>query len=753
MIQKPKWKSNFRVERHEPDQVFLFSDTDYYVLNGDIYYHLSPLFNGENTIEDVAKVLAHQFPFYKIHYAVNRLAQKGYLVENIANIYPEIESFCHYFGLDVASSYHKLVNTSLHIITLDNLDKTEFEDALKKMYIPITHSADEADLLVILTPDYLHPEVETIFNNIGNKKPWILIKPNGLIPWFGPLFETINAEKCWKCLSQRLGLYRRLEKTLQYQKQISTTFYPPVMPLPSLTNTIFNMAVMEILKWVLQGENSLLTNHVVTLNSKTLELNKHVFVKRPQCSHCGDPNLIINRTQQPIQLQSRPKMLTTDGSGYRSTTPEAVLEAYQHHISSITGVISYLVKYEGKVSHELINTYAAGVNIQFQATNYNNLRKMLKGGDGGKGTTPAQSKASALGEAIERYSGSFHGNEYFLKASYQELKNKAIHPNEFLNFSEQQYLNGQTFNRSTKSSTYNFVCPRFDETKIINWTPVWSLTNQVHKYVPTDYCYYGASGSNYSATPANSNGCAAGNNLEEAIIQGFMELVERDSVSIWWYNRLQRPLVDLASFNNNYINKLIAFYDTFDRDLWALDITTDLNIPSFVAISRRRSGAREDIIYGFGAHFDPQIALTRALTEVNQVLSSFAMVEGDVPPDFNEESHEWWYTATLNNQPYLAGDPTVPPLTLADYPVVKHTDLKDDVLYCIELARQNDLEVLVLDQTQPDVGLSVARVIVPGLRHFWRRLGPGRLFDVPVKMGWLTKPLTEEELNPYSVFI
>jgi oxazoline/thiazoline synthase len=39
-------------------------------------------------------------------------------------------------------------------------------------------------------------------------------------------------------------------------------------------------------------------------------------------------------------------------------------------------------------------------------------------------------------------------------------------------------------------------------------------------------------------------------------------------------------------------------------------------------------------------------------------------------------------------------------------------------------------------------------VIVPGLRHFYRRFAPGRLYDVPVKLGWRDRPLAEDELNP-----
>ena len=75
---------------------------------------------------------------------------------------------------------------------------------------------------------------------------------------------------------------------------------------------------------------------------------------------------------------------------------------------------------------------------------------------------------------------------------------------------------------------------------------------------------------------ADSNGCAAGNTLEEAIVQGFLELVERDSYAIWWYNRLQRPEVDLSQFDDSYVRDLQIQLAETGRRLWVLDITSDL---------------------------------------------------------------------------------------------------------------------------------------------------------------------------------
>jgi ribosomal protein S12 methylthiotransferase accessory factor len=67
---------------------------------------------------------------------------------------------------------------------------------------------------------------------------------------------------------------------------------------------------------------------------------------------------------------------------------------------------------------------------------------------------------------------------------------------------------------------------------------------------------------------------------------------------------------------------------------------------------------------------------------------------------------------------------------------------------CVNLVKRHGLDFLGLDQTRPDIEVPVVRVIVPGLRHFYRRFAPGRLYDVPVKLKLRDRPLSESELNP-----
>ena len=80
-------------------------------------------------------------------------------------------------------------------------------------------------------------------------------------------------------------------------------------------------------------------------------------------------------------------------------------------------------------------------------------------------------------------------------------------------------------------------------------------------------------------------------------------------------------------------------------------------------------------------------------------------------------------------------------------------DLLEDVKLCQQIVENQGMEMLVLDQTRADIGLRVAKVIVPGMRHMWKRLAPGRLYKVPVNMGWLSEALKEEQLNSFPMWM
>ena len=158
--------------------------------------------------------------------------------------------------------------------------------------------------------------------------------------------------------------------------------------------------------------------------------------------------------------------------------------------------------------------------------------------------------------------------------------------------------------------------------------------------------------------------------------------MERDAYAIWWYNRLQRPEVDLGQFDNSYIRDLRTQLAEAGRRLWVLDVTSDLGIPSFVAISHWMQNAQENIEFGSGAHFDARIALLRALTELNQFLSIGLMGGGTG----EKSSLDGTTPLRLQDHPYLtpSGNPAVQPSFGSKF---GRLDTREQVTACVR-ARQ-----------------------------------------------------------------
>ena len=766
-------KPHFHVEAIEPKQVYLLGEQSNHALTGQLYCQIVPLLNGQHTLEQIVEKLDGEVPAEYIDYVLDRLAEKGYLTEAAPELSSEVAAFWSELGIAPPVAVQALQQAVTLTTVGENISEVTLAalaTALREMGIHV-HTANEdspsAVLNVVLTDDYLQPELATINKQaLESQQTWLLVKPVGSVLWLGPVFVP-GKTGCWGCMAHRLRGNREVEASVLVQKQAqqqrngqngrAMECLPTARAtLPSTLQMGLQFATTEIAKWIVKyhvnatapgtARFPTLDGKIITFNQTILDLKSHISIKRPQCPTCGDSTILQKRGFEPLKLESRPKHFTSDG-GHRGTTPEQTVQKYQHLISPITGVVTELVRLSDP-ANPLVHTYKAGHSFG-SSTSLRGLRNTLKHKSSGKGKTDSQSRASGLCEAVERYSGIFQGDEPRKRATLAELGDLAIHPEQCLHFSDEQYANREALNAQGSGAAYRWIPHRFDAGQAIDWTPVWSLTEQMQKYLPTTFCYYNYPMPDASRfCKADSNGNAAGNTLEEAILQGFFELVERDSVAIWWYNRLSRPGVDLSSFDEPYFIKLQQFYRELNRELWVIDLTADFGIPAFAGLSRRTVGSSERISVGFGAHLDPTIAILRALTEVSQV-----GLELDKIPDdrLNGESRDWMLGVTLETHPCLAPDASQPMKTANDYPKRWSDDIHVDVMTCVEIAKAVGLETLVLDQTRPDIGLNVVKVIIPGMRGLWSRLGPGRIYDVPVKLGWRTVPLAEAEMNPINI--
>ncbi|MYV99632.1 TOMM precursor leader peptide-binding protein, partial [Streptomyces sp. SID3343] len=612
------------------------------------------------------------------------------------------------------------------------------------------------DLTVVLTDDYLDPRLAAMDARLrAAELPWLLAKPTGADVWTGP-YLVPGQTGCWRCLANRLNGNQQVESFLR-RRPDGTVADEPIRT--SLAATAWSVglsahlvagAAAEILA---TGGVSGYEGVLVSMHVPTQRVERHRLIRQPQCASCGDPGLLLDRDPR-VRLAAQPVVFDDEG-GHRTMRPDDTFKRLEKHIGRLLGAVSSL-RLLNDVDNGVTFSYSASHNFAVPGDNIPMLRRNLRGQSGGKGRSDIQARVSGVCEAIERYSGVWRDDRPTEPGSYAEFGPElAVHPYDLLLYSDAQYAMRDDWNRNS-AGRLHIVPERFDESRRLNWTRAWSLTEDRPRLVPAGYSWFGHPDlSEHFYCFSDGNGNASGNTLEEAVMQGLFESCERDAVGLWWYNRALRPGFDLDSLHEPYVDTLREFYGAMQRSLEVVDLTTDLGVPTFAAVSRRTDHEVEDILLGFGSHLDVRIAVLRALTEVNQFLPAVVNRNPDGSTRYWEDDPHtlaWLHTATAEKEPWALPAAHLTPTTLSGYGTLHSGDIAQDVRHTVERLRAVDLEVIVLDQSLPDLDLNVAKVMVPGLRHFWRRLGPGRMYDTPVRLGWIAEPTPEADLNPYSVF-
>jgi len=178
------------------------------------------------------------------------------------------------------------------------------------------------------------------------------------------------------------------------------------------------------------------------------------------------------------------------------------------------------------------------------------------------------------------------------------------------------------------------------------------------------------------------------------------------------------------------------------RKLWVLDVTSDLGVPTYVAILHWMQDGKENIEFGSGAHSIrafPCCGADRAqsipvIGLMGGGSGEKSSLDGDTP-------------LRLEDHPFL-----LPNGNRRSHPMPARRCARQHARPGARLRRYREACRAGFPRPRPDaadIETPVVRVIVPGLRHFYIRFAPGRLYDVPVKLGYLDQPLTEDEFTQF----
>jgi len=161
------------------------------------------------------------------------------------------------------------------------------------------------------------------------------------------------------------------------------------------------------------------------------------------------------------------------------------------------------------------------------------------------------------------------------------------------------------------------------DASLLAWEEMVNINNGEEKLVPSDLIWMIPRLKNQPLMhlQMGSNGLASGASLEDAILSGLYEIIERDG---WTLSRhlidaygimpKRTPLEDLPTD----IQALVDTLEECKLKLHIFDATTDYNVPVFNAVILDTTGNCAGTFSGWGANLDAGSALLRAITEAIQ---------------------------------------------------------------------------------------------------------------------------------------
>jgi len=678
-LTKVSLTQNMKFNRVSNEQGIILSTEGIQHLNGAVYLDvLSLCSSGSHTYIELINLLNSSHNDMHIWYAASILFDKGYLEK-----------------LEDKKKYCKLPH-------FQNLLELKWDSC----------KTDEVPTITLLT-DFDSEEATAAYTlAMRENKNWLPIVLCGNIPSVGPVFTPDGL--CLECLIFRIrenkSIHTWIERNTPNDLEVSHWID---------TNKFFGFQ-KKIHDFARQwSPQSRIKNQLISLS--TDEESYHIVVKRPECNKCGDSSLVSKKMHAPIFLEQSSQTLDYKVA-YRSIYPQETWNTHKHNISPITGIIGNL--------HPVIT--ADQTRFHVYSANFSSVPSVkspaiedFKTTVFGKGRNADAAKVSALCEGIERASVRYRGDEHFISGSLEQMGYQAIAPEAIQHFTQDQILNPR------KTLSLGATPKIRSNNEIIEWLPAWSITHNERRFIPADAVLL------QRPIPADSrvaifesNGLSAGNTLEEAILQGLLELIERDAVSIWWFNKLERPPFDITKMENDtWFMQTVTNLKKDNVDVFLLDLTIDTKTPVVATIGRFKTGW----LAGYGCHFDSRIAASRSLSELVQVR---ALMNPVTPPkECTDLSYLYPNTSTKL---------ITPDLRYLDSP----QNTKSFIEIGTSLLANIGIDTIVVNCTRPDINMPVVKVFAPGLRAFRPRFSPGRLYDIPFKLGLLSHPKSISDLNP-----
>lgn len=252
---------------------------------------------------------------------------------------------------------------------------------------------------------------------------------------------------------------------------------------------------------------------------------------------------------------------------------------------------------------------------------------------------------------------------------------------------------------------------------LLEWVGAYDLMNNEEVFVSSNSVYhpYDAPGQCQKLFLSNTNGLASGNVIEEAILHGLLEVIERDAISIAQYSRNLGKEIALTE-KDGYLYELASKFKDAGIELKIWLVPSDAGIPTVIAVTddvKLKDPAL--LVMGAGSHLKPEIAVARAITEAAQ--SRVVQIQGareDTDREGFIRSVGYERMKRLNRFWFEEGEK----ISLSEVQDLSRKSPAENIDVILEKLKGLAEKVLVVDLSREEVKVPVVRVIIPGFELF-----------------------------------
>ena len=362
-------------------------------------------------------------------------------------------------------------------------------------------------------------------------------------------------------------------------------------------------------------------------------------------------------------------------------------------------------------------------------------------------------EAASIGEALERYSASFVSAGRLVQRSADQLTG-AVDPGRFALFHESQFANPA------------FPFRPFRRDTVLSWVPGFRLPSGKPAHLPAQLAFMAWerwAAEERIAYPTSS-GLACAPTLEEAVLAGVLELMERDAVMLAWYGRLSLPLLDWSR-DPELVRLDARYFAPTGLRYSAVDLSVFFGVPTVLGVVHGAPDALGALGVGAASASTVVVAWRKALAEAFAVQRWVRDHALEWPDDVDRpaveiegfDGHTMFYAHPdrADRASFLDGSPERRD-TRAVRPLDGSNVLERIHAACDRLAAHG-VSAYAVDVTSPDVqsaGFHVVRVIAPELCQLdvierARFLGGFRLYEAAYEAGLVERPMTLADLNPH----